>query len=126
MILKTTDETEILLSHNAILIARVRAATQTLTMCCLVPAQVECDEFQQESVLKQLEVLQEEDKEYQHIKVRGRVCVCVWEGAVRVPIGQMMVFNVGTKNSWTALIPFCVMHDYSRILMSRGQMADLY
>lgn len=37
---------------------------------CLVPTQVEHEEFQQESVLKQLEVLQEEDKEYQHIKVR--------------------------------------------------------
>ena len=32
--------------------------------------QVERGEFQQESVLKQLEVLQEEEKEYQHIKVR--------------------------------------------------------
>lgn len=31
--------------------------------------QVERGEFQQESVLKQLEVLQEEEKEYQHIKV---------------------------------------------------------
>ncbi|TKS81282.1 Kin of IRRE-like protein 3 [Collichthys lucidus] len=31
---------------------------------------VERGEFQQESVLKQLEVLQEEEKEYQHIKVR--------------------------------------------------------
>lgn len=34
-----------------------------------VPLQVERGEFQQESVLKQLEVLQEEEKEYQHIKV---------------------------------------------------------
>lgn len=33
--------------------------------------QVERGEFQQESVLKQLEVLQEEEKEYQHIKVRA-------------------------------------------------------
>lgn len=32
--------------------------------------QVERGEFQQESVLKQLEVLQEEEKEYQHIKVQ--------------------------------------------------------
>lgn len=31
--------------------------------------QIERGEFQQESVLKQLEVLQEEEKEYQHIKV---------------------------------------------------------
>jgi hypothetical protein len=31
--------------------------------------QVERGEFQQESVLKQLEVLQEDEKEYQHIKV---------------------------------------------------------
>ena len=35
----------------------------------LVPIQVERGDFQQESVLKQLEVLQEEEKEYQHIKV---------------------------------------------------------
>lgn len=32
--------------------------------------QVERGEFQQESALKQLEVLQEEEKEYQHIKVQ--------------------------------------------------------
>ena len=32
--------------------------------------QMERGEFQQESVLKQLEVLQEEEKEFQHIKVR--------------------------------------------------------
>lgn len=31
---------------------------------------MERGEFQQESVLKQLEVLQEEEKEYQHIKVQ--------------------------------------------------------
>ena len=36
----------------------------------LISVQVERGEFQQESVLKQLEVLQEEEKEYQHIKVR--------------------------------------------------------
>lgn len=34
--------------------------------------QMERGEYQQESVLKQLEVLQEEDKEYQHIKVGAR------------------------------------------------------
>lgn len=46
-------------------------ATQTLSMLCLIFfVQVERGEFQQESVLKQLEVLQEEEKEYQHIKVR--------------------------------------------------------
>lgn len=39
-------------------------------MLCLISVQVERGEFQQESVLKQLEVLQEEEKEYQHIKVR--------------------------------------------------------
>lgn len=44
-------------------------AAQVLSIPCLVPTQVEHEEFQQESVLKQLEVLQEEDKEYQHIKV---------------------------------------------------------
>lgn len=55
---------------------------QTLSACCPVPlVQVERGEFQQESVLKQLEVLQEEEKEYQHIKVPAaskldEVCVC--------------------------------------------------
>lgn len=44
-------------------------AAQVFSIPCLVPTQVEHEEFQQESVLKQLEVLQEEDKEYQHIKV---------------------------------------------------------
>lgn len=39
----------------------------------LIPMQVERGEFQQESVLKQLEVLQEEEKEYQHIKVQMRI-----------------------------------------------------
>lgn len=47
----------------------VAVAAQVLSIPCLMPTQVEHEEFQQESVLKQLEVLQEEDKEYQHIKV---------------------------------------------------------
>lgn len=42
----------------------------TLSILSLISMQVERGEFQQESVLKQLEVLQEEEKEYQHIKVR--------------------------------------------------------
>lgn len=42
----------------------------SLTILCLISVQVERGEFQQESVLKQLEVLQEEEKEYQHIKVQ--------------------------------------------------------
>lgn len=49
---------------------RVSETTQTLSILCLISMQVERGEFQQESVLKQLEVLQEEEKEYQHIKVR--------------------------------------------------------
>lgn len=47
----------------------LEVAAQVLSVPCLVPTQVDHEEFQQESVLKQLEVLQEEDKEYQHIKV---------------------------------------------------------
>lgn len=65
--------------------------------------QVERGEFQQESVLKQLEVLQEEEKEYQHIKVPtasklDEVCV---RACVRVfrPVGHRVVFSAGTKNS---------------------------
>lgn len=34
--------------------------------------QIDRGEFQQEPVLKQLEVLQEEEKEFQHIKVGER------------------------------------------------------
>lgn len=47
------------------------AASSTLLFIfpCLAYVQVERGEFQQESVLKQLEVLQEDEKEYQHIKV---------------------------------------------------------
>ncbi|GAA6080777.1 kin of IRRE-like protein 3 isoform X1, partial [Tachysurus ichikawai] len=36
--------------------------------------QMEHGEFQQESVLKQLEVLQEEEEEFQHIKVKLMSC----------------------------------------------------
>lgn len=65
--------------------------------------QVERGEFQQESVLKQLEVLQEEEKEYQHIKVR--LTKQQHEGGrnrkkmVRetMPLGQRVVFNSGTE-----------------------------
>lgn len=44
--------------------------SKTFGLLWLIFMQVERGEFQQESVLKQLEVLQEEEKEYQHIKVQ--------------------------------------------------------
>ncbi|KAM8853131.1 kin of IRRE-like protein 3 isoform X9 [Synchiropus splendidus] len=49
--------------HNA-----ARENEEHTSMKQLMVSQVERGEFQQESVLKQLEVLQEEEKEYQHIK----------------------------------------------------------
>ncbi len=85
---------------------------QTLSIFCLIRVQVERGEFQQESVLKQLEVLQEEEKEYQHIKVRlmnnnsmeARTSERMRARKVarerkRTPSGQRVVFNSGTKNS---------------------------
>lgn len=80
-------------------------AAQVLSLPCLVPTQVEHEEFQQESVLKQLEVLQEEDKEYQHIKVRQRRESRrererkTDREREREPMGQMVTFNSSTKNS---------------------------
>lgn len=59
---------------------------QTLSIFCFIPVQVERGEFQQESVLKQLEVLQEEEKEYQHIKVRlmsGNMKARTWENGCK-------------------------------------------
>lgn len=88
------------------------------------PVQVERGEFQQESVLKQLEVLQEEEKEYQHIKVAltaskldsVHVCVCV-----PGPGGPRVVFSLPHQKLLNGRNPSPDTHDFSRIQTSTGQ-----